>query len=191
MLLIEPRRTPRPPEAGMCHATKTLGSSPDTTQRRLGNILNDRAYAYWRGTGARRPQEADGRRPRGPGRRLRATITGRGVRHEPGGESLSPGGSEPPPAPGQRGGQRWGERTLQLKEEGARGEVQSSGSAGRLRVSIGDKQEGATCGGCRTTVARGQRVVGLPVWTRACYPCMVRGKCNQERCGADTASLQR
>ena len=27
---------------------------------------------------------------------------------------------------------------------------------------MGDNQEGTTCGGCRATVARGQRVVGLP-----------------------------
>ena len=31
---------------------------------------------------------------------------------------------------------------------------------------MGDNQEGATCGGCRATVARGQRVVALPCGNR-------------------------
>lgn len=82
---------------------------------------------------------------------------------------------------------------LEEEEEGAMGEVQSQGAQGGFAYPLATRRKtrSAACGGCRATVARGQQVVGLPVWTPACYLCAVREKCNQEKWGADTAFLQR
>ena len=66
-----------------------------------------------------------------------------------------------------------------------------SGGVVQLRAFIADDQNGATRGGCRATVARGHRVVGLPCGRQHNNACAVRGECSQARRGARAAALQR
>ena len=99
-------------------------------------------------------------RPRGSGGGSRAIRTGRGAATSQG-RTPRPKGSESPPDPDQRG-RNGGESELSREGEGGEGRGAVAGRTGRLRASMSDSQEGATCGGCRSTVVRGQRVVGLP-----------------------------
>ena len=105
-------------------------------------------------------------RPRGSGRESRATGNGRGVTTNRG-RIPRPGGSEPPSAPGSRGGSEpssvHGEESELRKEEGrSEGGGPASGSVGRPRAFIDASQDGVMCGENRAAVSRGHRVVGLP-----------------------------
>jgi len=99
-------------------------------------------------------------RPRGSRRGSRAAISGRGAATSRGRVSR-PGSGEPPTAPGEEGG---GDGGSELRREGGDGEGggPAPGSVSQLRAFIADDQSGTTCGGCRATIARRHRVVGLP-----------------------------
>ena len=153
---------------------QTTGGRDSTPPRRSGvPLAQPNSVSATPGATASRPIGAEGGAPatrgrrgrlRGSGRESRATSTGRGAATGRG-RTPRPGGSEPPPAPDQRGG-NGGESDLNREGRGNEGGGAASGSAGQLRASMGDNQEGATCGGCRATVARGERVVALPCGNR-------------------------
>ena len=126
MVLIEARRTPRPPEVGMpryrdareflWHSLFLSATSGATASRSIGAEGEVPAARGRRG------------RPRGSGRESRATSTGRGATTGRG-RTLRPGGSEPPPAPGQRGG-NGGESDLTREGGESEGGMQHQGAQG-------------------------------------------------------------
>ena len=95
-------------------------------------------------------------RPRGSGRGTRATTTGRGATTNRG-RIPRHGSGEVPSAPAE-GRVDSGER------EGGDGEGGGSapGSVTQLLAFIADDHSNTSCGGCKTTISRGHRVVGLP-----------------------------
>ena len=108
-------------------------------------------------------------------------------RHEPR-TNPSARSSEPPPIPDWKSGNGGGNE-ISREGKGSEGGGAASESVERLRVSMGDTQEGVTCGGCWETMSRRQQVVGLPFGHR--HVMQVRcGKCGQERWSSSTASLR-
>ena len=95
-------------------------------------------------------------RPRGSGRGSRATRTGREATTNRG-RIPRHGSGEVSPTPAE-------ERVGGGEREGGDGEGGGSapGSVTQLRAFIADDQSGTTCVGCKATIARGHRVVGLP-----------------------------
>ena len=95
-------------------------------------------------------------RPHGSERGTRVTRTGRGATTNRG-RTPRHGSGEVPSSPAE-GRVDGGER------EGGDGEIEGSapGSVTQLRAFIADDHIGTSCGGCRATIARGHRVVGLP-----------------------------
>ena len=153
------RATENPQIDGGRDATP-LGSSqvPLMPQRRFSNTWSDRLYVYWRGRRGAGYKRCG--RPRGSARGSRANIAERGA--APSQERIPrAGGSKPPPAPGQRR-DNGGEVEPSREGIGSERRGTASGSAGQLRTPMGDKQEGATCGGCQAIVGQGQRMVGIP-----------------------------
>ena len=155
VLYLLPRETPEPAEhreataPGHSRVPPTQPSVTPATSRATASMSTGAVE------GGRSTRGGRGR-PRGPGRGTRATTTGRGATTNRG-RILRHGSGEVPSAPaeGRVGG---GER------EGGDGERGGSapGSVMQLRAFIADGPSGTSCGGCRATIARGHRVVGLP-----------------------------
>lgn len=147
---------------------RTLDPHPNIASRHPGSTWSDRVYARWRsrGWGEHKRQTRStariwkGSRATRAGRRV-ATNWGR-IFRPGGGEYLDPGAANSPPPTHAEGRGGSGESELRREGGGSEGGGVAPGGVGQLRAFIKDDQSGTTCEGCKPTIYRRHRVMGLP-----------------------------